>query len=270
MRARNTPEKKKIPSFIHLNGTLAATVLFVISLVQIAFVIIQFEYLFAGVALPNGMNTADYARSGFFELCGVLCFSVFILLLCMLFVRKEDHQRLPFSVSVLLTVFIACNYVIIASAVYRMFAYISAFDLSIKRVMVTWLILVFALCMAGAVMKIWKPAFRAFRYVAIVVIAMAAAVNFVNVNALVANYNVDSYLNSLNTSQVRTIDIPYLGSLGPSAADATFQLYQSGDSNIRSESILALRTQKEQLDRKSWKNSCVTDFEAEQILSNIH
>lgn len=269
MRARNTPGKKEIRSFIQLNGTLAATVLFVISLVQIAFVVIQFEYLFAGAALPDGMNAADYARSGFFELCGVLCFSVLILLLCMLFVRKEKHQRLPFSVSVLLTVFIACNYVIIASAVYRMFAYIGAFDLSVKRVMVTWLILVFALCMAGAAIKIWKPAFRSFRYVAIVVIAMAAAVNFININALVANYNVYSYLSSLNTSRVRTIDIPYLGSLGPSAADATFQLYQNGDSNIKFESILALRTQKEQLDRKSWKNSCVSDFKAEQILSNI-
>lgn len=269
LRARSQPEKREFRQTLRLNGTLAATVLCVVNLIQIAFVVIQFRYLFAGAALPDGMNPAEYARSGFFELCGVLCFSVLILLLCMLFVNKPDGHRLPRPVRILLTVFVGCNYVIIASAVYRMLAYIGAFDLSVKRVMATWLIAVFALGMAGAALKLWAPKFHSFRYEAIVVLAMAIAVNLINVNAFVANYNVDRYLNSVAAGQTRTIDVAYLGSLGPSAAAATQKLSRSGDAGVQSAAVLALRTQKETLDQKSWKNSCLSDFEARPILNAI-
>ena len=225
LRARKAPEKTGLKIKFGLNQLLTATVLSVINLVQIAFVVVQFGYLFAGMKLPDGMTRAEYARSGFFELCVALCFSVSIIIFCLIFVCKDEKQRLPKAISLLLTVFIACNFVIIASAFFRMISYIAAFDLSVKRVMVTWLITVFAICMIGAAIKIWVPKFRILRHIAITAIVMTVALNFVNINSQVANYNVNRYIDSMNTKDVRVIDVSYLSSLGPSAAKATLRLY---------------------------------------------
>lgn len=270
MRARKTPKEKEFQVAVSLNGLLTATVLFILNLVQIAFVLIQCGYLFAGMKLPDNLSYAEYARSGFFQLCGVLCISVIIIMLCLFFVKKDDSRRLPKAVSVLLTLFIACNYVVVVSAVYRMFAYIAAYDLSVKRVMVTWLILVFALCMIGAVLKIWMPKFHVFQYTAITVVAMSVALNFINVNALVSNYNVDSYLQSRETQTVRSIDVSYLGTLGPAAVKATAKLYANSDSDVHTETKQLLTRQKNDLAYKSWKCFCLSDIEAKQALASVN
>lgn len=268
MRARNHSREKKFQRGHGLNGVLASTVLTVLTLVQGSFVAVQFNYLFAGATLPGGYSYAQYARSGFFELCTALCISVAIIILCMIFVNKDENGRLPKVVSCLLTAFILCNYVIIASAVFRMLKYIAAYDLSVKRLMVTWLIIVFAVCMIGAVIKIWNPVFPVLRWAAVTVIVLTIAVNAANVNKLVANYNVDSYLKSMNTSDVRDIDVGYLGSLGPSAAKATITLYDQGEAKQRPQTITALEEQKAALQNKSWKDFCITDIEAAEVLKS--
>lgn len=270
MRARKAPKEREIRIAARINGLLTATVLFMVNLVQITFVLIQFGYLFAGMKLPDNMSYATYARSGFFQLCGVLCLSVVLIMLCLLFVKKDESRRLPKAVSVLLTLFISCNYVIIASAIYRMSAYIAAYDLSVKRVMVTWLILVFALCMIGALIKIWAPKFHALSYIAITVIAMVAVLNFVNISALVADYNVDYYIQSRNTQTVRNIDVSYLGTLGSSAVKATVKLYENSNDKIKTDAMKVLANQKNDLNQKSWKTFCLSDMEADRILETVN
>lgn len=269
MRARKSTEPKELRLPRGADGLLTATVLVVINAVVLSFVAVQFSYLFAGVALPNGMTYAEYARSGFFELCAALCVCVAIVVACMIFTRKDAQKKLPRPVSLLLTLFIACNYVIIASAVYRMLTYIGQFDLTVKRVMVTWLIGVFALCLIGAAIKAWLPRFDALRYAAVVVIALSVAVNAVNINAFIAEYNVTSYLESLKTGRVRDIDVDYLGALGPSAAEATLRLYREGDDAVRQSAKTALEEQKWHLVRKSWKNACLPDVEAKGLLAEF-
>lgn len=270
MMARKTPEKKLIQIKNGLNGIVAATVLTVIDLIFILFVFVQLGYLFAGMKLPNNMSYADYARSGFFELCGVLCIAVILIMVCLIFINKNENRRLPVSVSFLLTIFIACNYVVITSAVYRMLTYIAAYDLSIRRVMVTWLIAVFAVSMIGAVIKIWNPRFHALRYAAVTVIIMTIALNTFHVKMLVADYNVNKYIKSLSSEKVREIDIEYLGSMGPSAAGATYKLYKNSNGEAKEKALNALRNQKKDLKQKSWKQFCFSDLEAANILKDIH
>ncbi|MDD2361980.1 MAG: DUF4173 domain-containing protein [Oscillospiraceae bacterium] len=269
LRARKVPEKTIIKPCKGINEILTATVFIVIDLIFILFVIIQLGYLFAGMELPNGMSYADYARSGFFELCGVLCVSVIVIMICLIFVQKNDKQRLPGYISFLLTVFILCNYVIIASSAYRMITYISAYDLSEKRVMVTWLDAVFAICMIGAIIKIWRPKFNAFSFTALTVIIMSVALNTVNVKALIADYNVDKYLESRTTSSERKVDIEYLGNLGSSAVKATYRLYVNSDYEIKDRALNALKTQERLLSYKTWKNYSLPDIQASSLLKQI-
>jgi hypothetical protein len=267
LRARKVPENKDIKIKFGLNNIIVSTFLIVINFVQLTFVIVQFSYLFAKMELPKleNMTYAEYARSGFFELCAAIAVSVLIIMICMIFVRKSSNHKLPAFISGLLTLLIACNYVVATSAIMRMLSYINVYDLSVKRCMVTWLITVFVLCMAGALIKIWRPSFHAASYVAIVVIAMTILINYINVNGLVAQYNVNNYLNSYNTADVRKIDVRYLGSLGPSAAQSTAKLIDKYD---RDAIIQVLNIQKYKLNQKSWKNFSLVDLEAERVFKN--
>ncbi|MDD2418281.1 MAG: DUF4173 domain-containing protein [Oscillospiraceae bacterium] len=270
LRARKTPEKKVISLGSGINGILTATVFIIIDLIFILFVLIQLGYLFAGIELPGGMSYANYARSGFFELCGVLCISVIIIMICLIFVQKNDKNRLPGYVSFLLSVFILCNYVLIASSAYRMITYISAYDLSEKRVMVTWLDAVFAICMVGAIIKIWCPKFKAFGFTALTVIIMSVALNAVNVKTLIADYNVNKYLESRAASTEREIDVEYLGDLGPSAVEATHRLYLNSDYEIKDRALKSLKVQETLLSYKTWKNYSLPDIHASRLLRQIN
>ena len=263
--ARNVPLHKEISMKQGLNDTFASTILVVINFVQISFVAVHFRYLFSGAKLPNGMSTTEYARSGFFELCSVICFSVFIIMLCMIFVKRHENKKLPAIIASLLTVLIACNYVIIASAAYRMMRYINEQDLTIKRVMVMWLISVFAVALIGAVIKLWMPSFKTSAFVAITVIVMTIGINACNVNVFIAKYNVDKYMESKNTSDVRKINIEYLIQLGPASAEQTARLLKDDNKDIKKRALNALGAEFGNLDMKTWKNYSFSDSTARKV-----
>lgn len=249
-----------------LNSLLASTVLTVLNLVMLGFVAVQFSYLFSGGALPSGMSYAEYARSGFFELVTVLFLSVVIVLLSALLVKKTEKGHLPLPLRILLSLFILCNFVVAGSALYRMFMYIDAYDLSTARLLATWLIALFALGLLGVALRLWIKKFRLLAYLVAVVLLLAGVINAVNMNSVVANYNVDRYLQSLGTENVRTIDVAYLGELGPAAAPATLRLNKEGKVIVRIAARAALNKQKAALDEKTWKNYCLTDILSQNAL----
>lgn len=263
--ARKAPLNKEISVKHNMNVILVSTILIVINFVQISFVGIQFSYLFSGAKLPNGMSYPEYARSGFFELCYVICFSVFIIMLCMIFIKRHENKKLPAIIASLLTVLTICNYVIIASAAYRMMRYIGVQDLTIKRVMVMWLISVFAVALIGAVIKLWVPSFKTSAFVAITVIVMTIGINACNINVFIATYNVDKYMESKSTSVVRKINVEYLGTLGPAAAEQTARLLKEKDQDIVNKTKTALAFQWGNLSYKSWKNYSFSDSTAKRV-----
>lgn len=271
LRGRSTPSYRTFKRNHNLDSTLVSTVLLMLNLVQLAFVAIQFRYLFSRNMLPKGMTYAEYARSGFFELCTVLCFSVIIIMLCMLFAKRDASDKLSKPVSVLLSVFILCNYVVVISAIYRMLAYIQVYDLTVKRVMVTWLIVVFALSLLGAIIKIWSPKFKITNYIATAVIIMTILLNVANINSVIANYNVDRFIDHSkagNQTFLSDIDVEYLGHLGPAATGATQRLYNYSKAQGKNTTTIqsALDAQRSKLNRKTWHQFCFTDIEARRIL----
>lgn len=269
LKAGKAPRKKEISSVIKLDRILIATFLAILNIVQISFVAVQFGYLFSGMTLPGKMTYAEYARSGFFELCAVLFVSVAVISCCMILSKKDDKGNLPKSVSFLLSLFIACNFVTVASAIYRMLFYINAYDLTVKRFMATWLIVVFAVCMMGAAVKIWFKKFNILGFIAITVMTMSIALNFANINSLIAEYNVNCYIKSLNTSRVRDIDIEYLSVLGPSAAESTYKLYNNCEPKLKPDVKAALDTQKNELEQKIWKNFTIPDIKAAKVFDRV-
>lgn len=261
LRARKVPEVKNITVKQGLDALLISTILVILDILFIVFVSFQFGYLFSGMSLPTGMSYSEYARSGFFELCAVSVMAFLIIMICMMFAKRSQSGEMPKELQLLLTVFIACNFIVAASAIFRMIAYISAHDLTIKRIMATWLIVLISICFFGFIIKIWNRRFNIVNYIALAVISMTILLNTVNLNGMVAEYNVNAHLKSLETPKVREVDINYLSTLGPSAAKSTAKLLES-TYYTKAQVYEALLRQKEALDIKDWRNYCIWDSQA--------
>src|SRR6266545_4206628 len=106
----------------------------------LAFVVVQFRYLFGGNALVESeahLTYAEYARHGFFELVTVTALTLPLLLLADWALRGEDRRAFRWLAAALL----ALLGVVIASALQRMRLYMQHYGLTELRVYATGLIL---------------------------------------------------------------------------------------------------------------------------------
>lgn len=90
--------------------------------------------------------------------------------------------------------------------------------------------------------------------------SMTIIINFAGINSLISNYNVNCYIQSLNTNQVREIDIEYIGRLGPSAIKNTLRLFDNCEPKFRPEVKAALYAQINELEQKSPKGYTIHDI----------
>jgi len=126
-----------------------ATVLVVVDLLFLAFVLVQFRYLFGGAAVVQGFTTmtySEYARRGFFELVAVVALSLPLLLVTdwALAARHGRPRRVFRLLAALMLVLLN---VMLVSALWRMRLYTAEYGLTELRLYTTafmgWLVIVF-------------------------------------------------------------------------------------------------------------------------------
>ncbi|MBQ3008012.1 MAG: DUF4173 domain-containing protein [Oscillospiraceae bacterium] len=123
--------------------------LYIVCVVYILFIALQTEYLLGafGGKLYGTMTYAQYARTGFFELCRVASINLSLLVLCNLLIVKEEYSGIKFPSGLLCILSI----ILLFTAMSKMIMYISAYGLTEKRIISTvflvWLVTVFILCL---------------------------------------------------------------------------------------------------------------------------
>lgn len=190
------------------NSLTAITVTLLLTLVYLLFCGIQLYFLFGGgnVSLPDGFTYAEYARQGFFQLLAVTFLNILILMFC----RKPAGESVVLRV--VLTVFSACTYVMIASAAMRMLLYVDAYSLSFLRILVLWFLALNTLLVTGIILAIYRAKFPLFRYFVAVSAICYIVLAYANVDYIIASYNMKSQ------EKVESIDVDYLLSLSADAA----------------------------------------------------
>lgn len=198
----------EVPQWEGLDPAFSATALAVLDGVYLLFVAVQSAALFGGEAylVRMGVSYADYARSGFFQMVWVSCINLAVVVAAVHFSRREG--KLWQALRVFSTLMVALSGVILASAAWRMTMYVSSYGLSFKRVLTYWGMVMLLIFFAGALLKIWKRQFGFFKVLFAASIAGWLALNFINVDMIVAAYNVNAYL-----SGNATMDLPYLAGL---------------------------------------------------------
>lgn len=165
------------------------------------FAYIQVRYLFMGheaAAMQGGY--AAYARGGFFQLTVV---SVLSLALVLPALAKCGASR---AVRIAAAAVLALVSVILFSAFFRMRLYILEYGLSLLRLLTLWAMLMILLSLILGLVKCCRPNIRIFPILAASLLAGWVALNYLNVDAVIAKYNVRAY----NAGEMAQLDTDYL------------------------------------------------------------
>ncbi len=184
-----------------------------LDLLFLAFVLVQFRYLFGGSALVQSeahLTYAEYARHGFFELVSVTALTLPVLLLADWALGPDGRGRRAFRW--LAAVLLALLGVVIASALERMRLYVQHFGLTELRLYATGLILWLAVVSSWFAVTVLRGRRHAFAVGALLAgFAATLALNVLSPDALIARTNVTrpivdvSYLAGLSDDAVPTL-----------------------------------------------------------------
>jgi hypothetical protein len=198
------------------------TVTAAIDVIYIAFVFVQFTYLFGGMnfGLPADFTYSEYARRGFFELVAVTLINIGILA-CFLSFTKKTGARTALALRILYSVMIACTFVMLFSAHFRMSLYEEAYGYTYLRMFThAFMVLLLALFLI-TLYRVWADGAPLLKPYLIAAIVAFVAINYLNVDALIANNNIERY------NKTGKIDAAYLTRLSNDAIPRIAALAES-------------------------------------------
>jgi hypothetical protein len=179
---------------LSLGATELGVALGALNLLFLAFVLVQFRYLFGGkefVQARAHLTYAQYARHGFFELLAVSGLALIVLLAAEALLRKSSKGGATL-VRGLSAGLIGLVFVIMASALQRMHVYVEAYGLSELRIyavgVMLWLGVVLA-WFAGTVLRSRRDLFAVGAVIAGFV--ATGALNVIDPDALIVRTNLD-------------------------------------------------------------------------------
>ncbi len=189
--------------------------------VYVVFFISQWKYYISAFLgeVPDNINISSYARNGFFELCGVTVVNLVIIILLAIIVRGNLIKRILTAV---LSVF---TLVLIATAISKMVLYIDSYGLTRMRVYPMWFMVLLALVFIVLIIKQLSVRIPSVAISMVITIVMFTALSVCNVDGIIANYNVDRYLDGT----LDDIDLVALEKIGDSAVPALHRLSEECD-----------------------------------------
>ena len=246
--------------------------------VYVLFFISQWDYYISAFTktLPETLTYADYAREGFFQLCWVCAINAVMLLLFNLLIKRTRKERNPLRTvySVLISIF---TLILVATALSKMLLYIDSYGLTRKRVYASWMILLLAVCFVIVLIRQIVKRLPMIRLLAISFAVFFGMIAILNVDSMIASYNVDAYLNG----RLQTVDVEAMAEYEVSSVPALTELMEALQKReARTENEQALLTQandslwylREQMDKE--ENGFLTfnfpKHRAKRLLKDCH
>lgn len=189
--------------------------------IYVIFFISQWDYYVSAFThvLPEDLTYANYAREGFFQLCGVCALNAVILLLFRLLMRRSSKPRdvIQALYSSVISIF---TLILIATAISKMALYIDSYGLTQKRVYASWLMLVLAIVFVLVLISAVSKKLRLIPAIALTAVLCFGLIAIPDVDGMIASYNVDAYLDG----DLREIDVESIAAYGASSVPALVEL----------------------------------------------
>ena len=232
------------------NALTVNTVLIMVCLVYAVYLLSQLAYFSGGLSgiLPEEYTLAEYARRGFFEMAWLCCLNLTILCSTIWLIRQEKLPRLTKIAGIFLgaiTIFL----VLTASA--KMFLYIGSYGLTTRRVMTEVIMLWLALTTVLVTVRLFRPGFGYMKAVVLTAMILGTAVLWVDVDTVVAGYNVKAY----RSGKLETVDVSYIGELSSAGIPWLMELAEDADLEVASKALDILD------EKMGYRNYCeIEDF----------
>ncbi len=171
-----------IPSLISKTVTISLLVVYAL------FIIAQidgFACMFMG-KLPENTTYAEFARSGFFELCAVACINGALLYYLNIMTLNEENKK---TKNLLQIILVSVTFFLIFTAAFKMIMYISAYGYTPKRFYTLWFMLLLTIIFALVLVKLKRADFKLSRYCVYVTAVMLLVLFFVNFEGISESLN---------------------------------------------------------------------------------
>ncbi len=270
-------DKPLLPPF--LGDTEAMIVLGSVTILFLAFVVIQFQYFFGGQSNISieGYSFSEYARRGFGELVAVAFFSLLLLLGLGAITRREtENQRRVFSM--LGAGLVVLVLVILVSAFQRLVLYEQAYGFSRLRtythVFMVWLSL---LLIAVVLLELLRRERSIGLTMILTALGFILSLNALNVDAFIVKQNVQREIHrqaETPTNGSSGLDVNYFLGLSADAVPPLVSAFHSSSlpDSVREEIGAALTCMR--LDRSDesdmpWQSFHLSRYRADRGLKDV-
>lgn len=234
---------RSISSLRIIPAATVYTMLGVLCSLYVVFIGSQLPYFFSAFfgQRPEGWQVySEYARSGFFELCGIAAINLSVLLAANLFCVKRGSDSIV--IKVLNALLAILTLILIATALSKMAMYIGAYGLLMRRLLPCFFMILLAV-VCGGVVALQKWQFSIVRLATGAAVVMLGFLCLADPDAYVARYNADRYL----TGTLNSFDVEILDRSGPAGVDAALKVYsQTSDPKLQAQLQEYLAAQQQQ------------------------
>lgn len=197
-RSEKQEETEEKTSGIKLSDLTIKMLLISLNIIYLLFSLIQFKYLFINAGRTADFDYATYARTGFFQLMFVSFINFALLHICKK--NKENNKLLK----IMLIVF---TIIIVISAAFRMHLYEQEYGYTYLRLFVYSILMTEILVLIPILARICGKKIDTFKSTIQIIIIMYVALNFINIDKIIARNNIDKYLADIENE---SIDYYYL------------------------------------------------------------
>ena len=163
-------------------------------LLYLLFFFSQLQYFLGGFTGDvSGFTYAEYARRGFFELCGVCCMNVLVIA-CMGFFAKRAGEGKALALRIYASFLCVSSLLLAGTALAKMFLYIRVYGMTQLRIYTTWFMFLLVIGFAALLVRQFKEELNLGRLGVIVFTVMFALLCFSRPDAWMTRYNAEMYL----------------------------------------------------------------------------
>ena len=232
-----------------LEPAAVAAFLGAISAAYVLYLAAQFAYFtdaFRGL-LPKDFTVAEYARRGFFEMCGIVAINLALILLALGLCRKEGG-RVPAPVKALALFLCVFSLLLVATALSKMVLYMGSFGLTRLRVLTSVFMVFLGLVVCAAGLRLFVKRLPVARLAVGLGAALLIGLSLGNVDGLVARYNVSAW----KTGKLDSLDMKTVCELGDGAVPVLAELAADPDPGISAQARKELSDRTPSSDWRSW------------------
>ncbi len=204
-----------------------------IALCYLLYLFSQLAYFFSAFKgfLPDDKITySQYARKGFFEMCVIAVINLGVVFLSMLLAKKQNG-KVSVGIKITATFISVFTLIIIATAISKMLLYINELGMTVLRITTSAFMIFLAVVFIAIILRIYINKINIVKTALITSGIVVLLLGTVNVNALCARYNYESY----KEQRLETIDIETLYNLGDEGIPYVVKLACSKDNEVAKE-----------------------------------